>query len=106
MVQMGRAFLPHCQTRELIQMSYTVNITVGRPTHYNEENRAESRSVSPYWDNQGNYQYVPDHVGDTIMTCDGYAEVVAVEDHACTSDGYRSCAVDEIALPTDYTEGR
>lgn len=41
--------------------------------------------------------YLPDHVGDVVMTDHGYAEVVEVTDHDCP--GIEGCDIEQIDLP-------
>jgi hypothetical protein len=41
--------------------------------------------------------YLPDHVGDVVMTERGYAEVVEVTDHHCP--GIDACDIEQIDLP-------
>ncbi len=41
--------------------------------------------------------YLPDHVGDVVMTDRGYAEVIEVSDHDCP--GIDACDIEQIDLP-------
>src|ERR1700733_6825007 len=62
-------------------MRFTVSLKVAQtaPSYANEREHESSPSV--YQDEHGNRFYVPDHIGDVVMTSDGYAEVIAVSDH-------------------------
>lgn len=83
--------------------SVTVKVAQTAPFYANERDDEQPISVSE------DGTYIPHHIGDTVMTADGYAEVIAVTDHECTalsgcggtcggdhlSD---ECCVDEIAV--------
>ena len=81
-------------------MRFTVSLKVAQtaPSYANEREHESSPSV--YQDEHGNRFYVPDHIGDVVMTSDGYAEVIAVSDHECV--GPDACEVDELEVPTPH----
>lgn len=92
-------------------MKVTVKVAQTAPFYDNEREDEQTVSVS---EENGRYSYRPHHVGDTVMTTDGYAEIVEVTDHpcsalsgcggACGGDHLSDeCCIDEITLE-NYTE--
>ena len=87
-------------------MKVTVKVAETAPLHANEREIERELYIQ---EENGRRFYVPDHIGDTVMTGQGYAEVIEVTDHECTalsgcggacggdhlSD---ECCVDEITL--------
>lgn len=88
-------------------------ITVGQSAQYGVDPWEETCTITVCQEGE-RYFYRPDHIGDTVMTSKGYAEVFEVTDHPCsglagcgnTCGGKHlsdECCVEEIDLP-GYSE--